>query len=183
MRIPGKTSVSVVIGQASGLRHGDPDHLPFNMATSIFGSGFFSARLLDIIRNREGLTYGIGATLSADSFADGSWSIRGTFAPELLEKGLSSIRRELTRFFESGVTAEELENFKVTLAGAHKVGLATTSGMASAILNALQRGYGPEWIDEYPVRIRELSLEQINATVRSKIAPETMITVLSGSLP
>lgn len=183
VRIPGKTSVSVVIGQASRLRHSDPDHLPFNMATSIFGSGFFSARLLDIIRNREGLTYGIGATLSADSFADGSWSIRGTFAPELLEKGLSSIRRELTRFFESGVTAEELENFKVTLAGAHKVGLATTSGMASAILNALQRGYGPEWLDEYPIRVRGLSLEQVNAAVRSKIAPETMITVLSGSLP
>ena len=181
--IPGKTSVSVVIGQPSGLRHGDPGYLALSMGTSVFGSGFFSARLLDIIRNREGLTYGVGATLGVDSFSDGSWSIRGTFAPELLEKGLVSIQRELKRLVESGVTAEELANFKVTLAGAHKVGLATTSGLAAAILNALQRGYGPEWLDEYPVRVRDLTLQNVNDAIRSEILPETMVTVLSGSLP
>ncbi|MEY4687262.1 MAG: hypothetical protein RIR76_1285 [Verrucomicrobiota bacterium] len=181
--IPGKTSVSVVIGQPSGLRYSDPEHLAFSTATAVFGSGFFSARLLDIIRNREGLTYGVGASLGADSFTDGSWSIRGTFAPELLEKGLASIRRELTRLCESGVTTEELENFKVTLAGAHKVGLATTSGMAAALLNALQRGYGPEWLDDYTVRVRELTLEHVNDAIRSRISPQGMVTVLSGSLP
>ncbi|MFM9082277.1 MAG: M16 family metallopeptidase [Opitutaceae bacterium] len=181
--MPGKTSVSVVIGQPSGLQHRDSEHLACSMGTAAFGSGFFSARLLDIIRNREGLTYGIGASLAADTFSDGAWSIRGTFAPELLEKGLASVRRDLERLVGQGITAEELAGFKVTLSGAHKVGLATTSGLASALLNALQRGYGPEWLDDYPRRLDALTLDQVNAAIRTRLDPNRMVTVLAGSLP
>jgi zinc protease len=181
--MPGKTSVSVLIGQPSSLRHHDPDYLACSLGTSVFGSGFFSARLLDIIRNREGLTYGIGASLRADTFSDGSWAIKGTFAPELLEKGLSSTQRELRRLFAEGVTAEELANFKVTLAGAHKVGLATTSGLASSLLNALQRGYDPVWLDEYPKRLQALGLAEVNSSLRKRLDPDKMLTVMAGSTP
>ena len=114
------------------------------MATSVLGSGFFSARLLDIIRSKEGLTYGIVANLANDTYTDGAWSIQGTFAPELLEKGMASTLRELRRFHDEGLTADELKTFKETLTGSYKVTLSTTSGLASALLNALQRGYGPE---------------------------------------
>jgi zinc protease len=181
--MPGKTSVSLVVGQPSGLRYTDPDRLALNMATSVLGSGFFSARLLDIIRNTEGLTYGIGAQLAADNYTDGSWFIQGTFAPDLLDKGLASTTRELRRFYEQGVSAEELANFKVTLSGSYKVQLATTGGVAGVLLNALQRGLGPEWVDEYPKRLQALTLEQVNATIKKHLAPEKMITVLAGTVP
>jgi zinc protease len=181
--MPGKTSVSLYMGQPSGLRYTDPDRLALNMATSVLGSGFFSARLLDIIRNKEGLTYGIGAGLGNDTYADGSWSIEGTFAPELLDKGLASTTRELRRFYEQGVGAEEFNTFKVTLTGSYKVQLATTGGVAGMLLNALQRGLGPEWVDEYPRRLEALTLEQVNAAIKKYLAPDKMVTVLAGTLP
>ena len=183
VNMPGKTSVTFVIGQPSSLRYADPNYQPLNMATAVLGSGFFTARLLDHVRNREGLTYGIGARLSGDTFADGSWYIEGTFAPELLEKGAASTRRELQQFSAEGVTADELKNFKVTLAGTYKVTLATTGGLASVLLNALQRGYGPEWVDEYPRRLEALTLEEVNDAIRKFIRPDKMITVMAGTLP
>ncbi len=179
----GKTSVSLFIGQPSGLRYTDADRLALNMATSVLGSGFFSARLLDTIRNKEGLTYGIGAQLTNDTYTDGAWAIRATFAPDLLDKGLASTTRELTRFAERGVTAEELANFKITLSGTYKVQLATSGGVASTLLNALQRGLTPEWVDEYPSRLQALTLEQVNAAIKNHLAPERMITVFAGTLP
>jgi zinc protease len=183
VQMPGKTSVSFLIGQPSGLRFQDSGHLPLQMATAVLGSGLFSARLLDIIRNREGLTYGIGASLAADTYTDGSWCIQGTFSPELLEKGAASTRRELRRFCTEGLSAEELATFKVTLAGSYQVTLATTGGLANALLNALQRGYGPAWVDEYPRRLRELSLEEVNAAIKRFLDPNRMATVLAGSIP
>ncbi|MSU49093.1 MAG: insulinase family protein [Opitutus sp.] len=183
VNMPGKTSVSLVIGQPSGLRYADPAYQTLAMATSVFGSGFFSARLLDIIRNREGLTYGIGASLAADTYADGSWSIHATFAPELLEKGVAATLRELRRFYAEGLTADELKTFKVTLTGSYKVALSTTGGLASTLLNAVQRGYGPEWADEFPRRVQALSLEEVNASIKKFIDPEKMVTVLAGTLP
>ncbi len=181
--MPGKTSVSVIVGQPSTLRFSHADYPALNMATSVLGSGFFSARLLDIIRNREGLTYGIGARLSADTYADGSWYIQGTFAPDLLEKGAASTRRELTRFFAEGLTAEELANFKVTLTGSYKVALATTGGLATTILNSIQRGMGLEWVDEFPRRVQALTLPEVNGAIKKYLNPETMVTVLAGTLP
>ncbi len=181
--MPGKTSVSLVIGQPSGLRYNQPDYQALNFATSVLGSGFFSARLLDIIRNQEGLTYGITASLAGDTYGDGGWSIHATFAPELLEKGAASTRRELQRFYDAGVSAEELANFKVTLTGSYKVALATTGGVASALLNAVQRGYGPEWVDEYPRRIEALTLAEVNAAIKTRLKPDAMVTVLAGTIP
>ncbi len=181
--MPGKTSVSMMIGQPSSLRYADRDYQPLNMATSVLGSGFFSARLLDIIRNREGLTYGIGSRLAADTYADGSWYITATFAPDLLEKGTASTLRELRRFHDQGLTAEELATFKVTLTGSYKVALATTGGLASTILNAVQRGYGPEWVDEFPRKVEALTLPEVNATIKKYLNPDKMVTVLAGTLP
>jgi len=181
--MPGKTSVSVVIGQPSGLRYADAGYQPLNMATAVLGSGFFSARLLDIIRNREGLTYGIFAGLTGDTYADGAWAISATFAPELLDKGLASTVRELQRFAAEGLTAEELATFKVTITGSYKVQLSTTGGLASGLLNAAQRGYGPGWLDEFPRVIQRLTLAEVNAAIKNHLHPDRMITVMAGTLP
>lgn len=183
VNMPGKTSVSLFIGQPSGLRYADRDYQALNMATSVLGSGFFSARLLDIIRNREGLTYGIGSRLASDTYADGSWYIKATFAPELLEKGTASTLRELHRFHAQGLTAAELETFKVTLTGSYKVALSTTGGLAGTIMNAIQRGAGPEWVDEFPRRLQSLTLQEVNAAIKKFLNPETMVTVMAGTLP
>jgi zinc protease len=153
------------------------------MATSVLGGGFFSARLLDIIRNREGLTYGIVALLGAGSYCDGAWSIRGAFAPELLDQGLNSTIRELQRFHEAGLTAGELETFKTTLTGSYKVALSTTAGLASALFDALQSGREPAWLDEYPLHLQTLTLEEVNAAVQTVLDPATMVIVKAGSLP
>jgi zinc protease len=179
--MPGKTSVAFTIGQPSRLRYADPEYQALNLATSVLGSGFFSARLLDVVRNREGLTYGIFASLSGDTYADGSWSIQATFAPELLEAGIASTVRELKRFHSEGVTAAELATFKVTLAGSYKVALATTDGLAIALLNAVQRGYGPEWVDEFPRRLDSLTLKEVNGAIRKHLSPERMVRVISGT--
>jgi zinc protease len=181
--LPGKANVSFALGQSSGLRYGEEDYLALNLGTAVLGSGFFSARLLDVVRTREGLTYGITASLGADTYTDGVWMIQAGFAPELLEKGTESVRRELRRFCAAGVTPEELAAFKITLAGSYKVTLSTTEELAGAVLGALERGFGPEWIDDYLVRLQALSLDAVNAAIRKHLDPDRMILVRAGTLP
>jgi zinc protease len=81
------------------------------------------------------------------------------------------------------VTAEELAVFKVTLTGSYKVALSTTEELAGALLAALQRGRGPEWIDEYPRQLKALTLEDVNAAIRRHLDPDRMVTVAAGTLP
>ena len=72
--MPDKPSVTVVLGQTSGLRYSDPDYQALRVATAILGSGF-TGRLMANVRDKEGLTYGIGSYVSGDTFVDGDWRI------------------------------------------------------------------------------------------------------------
>ncbi len=177
-----KTSVSIAFGQATGLHYGDPDYFALRTATAILGSGF-TGRLMANVRDKEGLTYGIASVLNHDAFTDGDWSITATFAPQLLDKGIESTRRQLTSWYNNGVTAEELEKRKDNLVGAFKVGLATTDGLSQSLLLAIERGKDVTWLDEYPGVIRSLTLDQVNAAVKKHLDPEKMHLIKAGTVP
>jgi zinc protease len=176
----GKTSVSIIMGQPSGLRYNDPDYQALRLATAILGSGF-TGRLMANVRDKEGLTYGIGANLQGDMVNDGDWRISATFAPALLDKGIASAQRQLKLWYDAGATPAEISARKSNLIGAFKTDLATTGGMAGALLSAVNRGYDVSWLDEFPVRVHALSDQQVNAAIKKYLKPETMVLVRAGT--
>ncbi len=180
--VPGKSSVSVLLGQATRLRYRDSDTLALRVGTAILGTGF-TGRLMSTVRDREGLTYGIGAGVSEDTFNDGLFAVSASFAPQLMDRGVASARRELARWWRDGVTADELARRKESIVGTYQVSLSTTGGLASALLLALQRGLGIDWVDRYPQAIRALTLEKVNAAIHVHLDPEQMILIRAGTLP
>lgn len=180
--IPDKASVSVIWGQTTGLHYSDPDALALRIGTNILGSGF-TGRLMANVRDREGLTYGIYAAVMNDTHVDGDWRIVGNFSPDLLDRGLASTRRQLELWHQDGVTPEEVEREKSNYIGTFKVSLATTGGMATALLASVQRGYGVSWPDELPDRVAAITAEQVNAAIRTHIRPDRFVLVKAGSVP
>lgn len=179
--MPGKTSVTVVMGQASGLKYSDPDYQAVRVATAILGSGF-TGRLMANVRDKEGLTYGIGSNLSGDTFTDGAWQITATFNPTLLDKGIASAKKQLTSWYEAGVTADEVERRKTNLIGTFEVGLATSEGVAGSLLATVHRGYDLGWLDRYARTLNALTTEQVNAAVKKHLRPEDFFVVRAGTI-
>jgi zinc protease len=179
--VAGKASVSVVLGEATGLKYKDPESLALRVGTAILGSGFTS-RLMGSVRDKEGLTYGINAGMGEDALTDGYWKVSATFAPALLEKGTVSTRRELLKWSREGVTAEELAARKTNLIGAYQVSLATTQGLAAALQQAVLRGYPVSWLDDYPRAIAALTLDEVNHAIKKHIDPEKLVLVKAGSV-
>jgi zinc protease len=176
-----KPSVTVILGQPTGLRYKDPDALALRVGTAILGSGF-TGRLMGVVRDREGLTYNISAAVSEDSIVDGIWDISASFAPALLEKGLASTRRELKLWWNDGVTEKELAARKQGLIGGYLVGLSTTAGLGSAIMTNLQRGYDVSRVDELPAAINALTREEVNGAIKKHLNPGAMVLVEAGSV-
>ncbi|MDD2918468.1 pitrilysin family protein [Rhodoferax sp.] len=177
-----KTSVSVVLGQVSGLRYNDPDYQALRLATAIFGSGF-TGRLMANVRDKEGLTYDVSAYLANDMFRAGDWKISASFSPAMLEKGIASTRRQLELWFDAGVTSDEIASRKTNLIGSFKVNLATTGGMADALLAAVNRGYDVGWLDDFPVKINAIKDEQVNGAIKKYLKPNQMVLIKAGTLP
>ncbi len=182
VELAAKPSVTVLLGQPTGLRYRDADSLALRVGTSILGHGF-TGRLMSSVRDREGLTYGIGAGISDDTYSDGAFGISATFAPQLLARGIASTRRELHKWWAEGVTEAELSQRKQSLVGNFQVGLSSTSGLAAALLSTSQRGLELTWLDRYPDMIRALTLPAVNATIHRYLDPDHMTLVEVGTLP
>lgn len=180
--MPDKTNVSIMLGQPTGLRYADADAIALRVGTRILGSGFMG-RLMANVRDKEGLTYGIGALVANDVYTDGDWRIDASFAPDLLDKGIASTRRQLAEWHDKGITAAELERAKTEVAGTYKVRLATTNGMAGTILTMLNAGMPLSFVDEYPKRVAELTLDQVNGAIRRHLDPAKMVLVQAGTVP
>ncbi|MDQ6859720.1 MAG: insulinase family protein [Verrucomicrobiota bacterium] len=180
--MPDKPNVTVIIGQATDMKYSEPDALALRVATAVLGRGF-TGRLMSTVRDKEGLTYGINAGLSNDSFSSGAWQIEANFAPQLLAKGVNSTERELTGWYANGITAAELERVKTNLIGTFKVGLTTTDGMCASLLESIHRGLDVGWLDEYPQRVAALSLNEVNAAIKKHLKPEKMTVIEAGSVP
>ncbi len=177
-----KTNVSILWGQATQLRYGDPDTLALRVGTAALGSGF-TGRLMANVRDKEGLTYGIYSYVGNDTFTDGDWRIGANFSPELLSKGIASTKRQLIEWHQKGITAEELASNKGKFVGAYKLGLATTGGMAGAVLNTLNRDLPLSFIDEFSAKINALTLDQVNGAIKKHLNPDEMVLIKAGTLP
>jgi len=177
-----KTSVDLMLGLAIGIDREHPDYLPLYLASYILG-GNFAARLMATVRDEEGLTYSIGAGVGGVANGkDGYWAIHGTFAPNLLQQGQASALKQLDLWIAEGVTEEELAVKKTTIAGTFKVGLATTRGVAAALLDILERGREISYIDAYLGEINAVTLDQVNEAIRRYIRPDHLLHVAAGSI-
>jgi zinc protease len=181
VKMPDKSSVSVVIGAPDGIRANDPDWLPLQVANGVLGRGFTS-RLVGNVRDREGLTYGIGTSLAGDSFREGAWIVKATFAPALLDRGIESTMREVQSWWRDGITADELAYRKSAAVGLFTVSLETTHGLAEQLLRCAERGFDVAWLDDFPAKTRALTVEQVNSAVKKHLDPEKMSTVKAGTL-
>ena len=177
-----KTSTDFLVGTALGIDRYHPDYLPLYVATHTLG-GNFSARLMQTVRVKEGLTYGINSSMRGfGNGNDGYWMVGGTFSPKLLSKGESSTLREIKKWAEEGITQKELDITKSTLTGGFQVGFDSTGGLAGGILDAIIVHGDLTYLDSYPERIKAITLEEANTAISKYIFFDDLYQVAAGTI-
>ena len=179
--IEDKTSVAVRFGYNTQLQRTDDDYLPFMVGNYILG-GSFHSRLMTEVRKNRGLTYDIRARHQGDILTPGNWILSASFSPSMLDDGLAATREVVQQWYDEGVSEEEVKSAIETLTGSYIVGLSTTGSVAGQIHSFMQRGFDPEYIDEYPLRVRQLTAEQVNRAIRQYFDPSQLTEVVAGSL-
>ena len=179
--IPEKPSAELFIGQYTGLKRSDADFVPLYIATYALGGGF-SGRLMQTVRDNDGLTYNITSALSGNVNTGGYWMVNASFNPSLFQKGLDASMVQIRNWVENGLTAEELESKKTNIIGGFKVGTATTASMARTVLGFIERGQDPEYFIQYPKEVEKVTLKQVNDIIRKYVQLDKMLIIKAGSL-
>ena len=177
-----KTSSDLLYGIALNINEDSPEFLPLSVGTRALG-GSFTARLMRKVRVEDGLTYGVYSSITGTTNkSPGTWIAYGTYSPDLLKKGETSMEGVIAKWVNSGITKEELSSMKSTIVGSTQVGYDTTSGISRAILSSIINKEGIRYLDEYANKIENITLEEVNGAIKKHIKLELLYKVAAGSI-
>lgn len=181
MELPDRPNLDVRMGHRIDVKRLDDDFLPLFVGVFALG-GNFSSRLMSVVRDELGLTYGIHSGLSGvDRYYTGHWVTSVTLSADRLDEGISASRDVAASFLREGITEDELDAVKTTLVGSYEVRLETTSAIASTILSHLERGYGLKRLDTLPDEIEALTVDEVNGALSRHLSMDRLHVCAAGS--
>lgn len=162
-----------------GIAREDPDFFAAQLVNYVLGGGGFNSRLMARVREREGLTYGIGTGIAT---LDRAEAIQGSFSSEngRIARAMEIVREEWAAMGARGLSAEELQGAKDYLTGSFPLQLDRSDRIARLLVNARLDGRGLDWFEERQRRIEAVTLAQANATARRLFEPARLLVVLAG---
>ncbi|MDO8231728.1 MAG: pitrilysin family protein [bacterium] len=159
--IADKANIDILLGTALPLTIQHPLYQPMKVLVEMLGGGVTS-HLMQTIRERDGLTYGVYSSLRGlDAGADGYLKIWATFSPDTYKNSVEKLRQEIDIFFSKGLTEEALTKRKEEMTGSYLVALSTTHALAHSLHAIGANGFELSYLTEYPNIIRAVSLSDI----------------------
>ncbi len=157
----------------------DPDFFPAFIMNYILGGGSFASRLMEEVREKRGLAYGVGTFFRPYDYAG---IFAGTVATDndRIGESLEIIKSELARMRDEGVTGEELLNAKTYLTGSFLLRFDSNSKIANQLVGYQLTGRGIDYINTRNARIEAVTSEDIARVAQRLLDPNAMTVVLVG---
>jgi zinc protease len=147
----------------------------------IFGGGTLTSRLMDDIRDKQGLVYGVYSFLLAGIGA-GPLEVRAGTNPANVDRTVDAILKQIQVYYDKGPTEDEMADAKGYITGVFPVRLETNSGVASQLLSADLYGLGLDYIERYPSIIRAVKTSDVAAAARKYLRPDGYVLVVAGDV-
>ncbi|MBL8659044.1 MAG: insulinase family protein [Rhodospirillales bacterium] len=175
----GAPQSAIVFGQR-GLARDDPDFYAATVLAHILGSGPFTSRLYQEVREQRGLVYTVYASLAPLDRAALILGSAGTVNDRAGET-LKVIRSVWSDIARNGVDASDLADAKTYLTGSFPLRF-TSSGRIAGILVSMQLEHlGIDYLDRRNGLIEAVTLDDVNRLAHGLLAPDSLAFVVAGA--
>ena len=176
--LPAKQQADVALGIVTVPRQ-HPDFEALRLANVVLGRLGLMGRIGARVRERSGLAYYAASTLET-GVGPGYWSAYAGVAPVHVERVIAEIVEEIERFREEGPEARELADAKTALAGTIVLGLATTGGVAGALLDLAFYGLGLDYLERLPDLLAGIDETIVRDAALRYLDPQRLHIVVVG---
>ncbi len=163
------------------VRDDDPDYAALEVANNILGGGFLNSRLASRIRQKDGLSYGVGSQLQISSRdTQGMLLTFAIYNPENLEKLEIAFNEEIAKVVNEGFTESEVQEAVKGMVLAAKRRRASDATIAGGLTNYLDLGRTFEWDAEYESKLESLTVAEVNAAIKKYLIPAKISIFKAG---
>lgn len=175
------SQVHIMLGMPLLQRH-DPDYYPLLVGNYILGGGGFDSRLMKVLRDQHGLTYGVSSYMSPLREA-GPFVIQLATEKKNADKAANLIDSVVQQFITQGPTAEELTQAKNHLIGGFPLRLDNNRKLLDYAAVIGFYGLPDDFLSAYTQRIAAVSREQIQQAFARRVASQQWQRVMVGVEP
>ncbi|HZR02704.1 MAG TPA: pitrilysin family protein [Burkholderiales bacterium] len=164
---------------APGIRRSDPDYFPMWVGNYILGGGGFNSRFTAEVREKRGLSYSVYSTF-APYQQSGAFTIGLQTRKDQAAAALAVVRDTLQRFIAEGPSAQELEDAKQNIIGGFALRIDSNRKILEYVAMIGFYGLPLDYLDQFPERVKQVTVERIRDAFRRRIDPDRLVTVVVG---
>ncbi|MGZ8291851.1 MAG: M16 family metallopeptidase [Telluria sp.] len=151
------------------------------MANHMLGGGALRSRLADRIRQKEGLSYGVGSQLNIPARDPaGTWLAYAISAPQNTPKVEAALREEMELAIKDGFTEAELAEAKKGWKQGEEVYRTEDGPLAGRLAAYLTLDRTMAYDKNLEAKVAALTVAQVNAALRQNIKPGVVSIVSAG---
>ncbi|MBM4126305.1 MAG: insulinase family protein [Nitrospira sp.] len=173
------TQSTIMLGHG-GISRTNPDFYAVTVMNHILGAGGFSSRLMDTIRDKQGLAYGIMSHYDARAMPGSFW-INLQTKTDTTNQAIAGVVAEIKGLRESPVTDQELAEAKSFLMGSFPLRLDSTAKLAGVLAQVEFFGLGFEYLSQYPKWIERVTKEDVQRVAKQYLNPQHYALVVVGN--
>ncbi len=170
---------SVVIFGHEGIRRDDPDFFAAYILNQTLGAGGFASRLMDEVREKRGLTYGIASYLLPMDLAE---IYQGSFASsnDRVAEAIEVVRAEWAKMAAEGMTEAEMAAAKTYLTGSYPLRFDGNGPIAQILAGMQSQGLPADYVNTRNALIEAVTLDDIRRVAARLLRPEALRFVVVG---
>jgi zinc protease len=178
---PDKANAVYILAGLLKMRDDDPQYAALRVGNEILGGGVMNSRLATRIRQKDGLSYGVGSQLHADALdAVGTFSIFAISAPQNTAKVETDTQEEMAKAIAQGFTAEEVTAAKSGILSEMTLNRSSDAALAGDLAEHLFLNRDFTWDAGFELAIGSATPDAIHKAMQEFVVPDHMVTVKAG---
>jgi len=176
-----KENATYLAGSVFPMSDTDPDYPAMVIGNYVLGSSGLSSRLGDRVRQKEGLSYGVGSFVRASSKDKRtSFMAYAITNPGNMEKVEKAIREELELLLKEGITEEELQAAKKGYLERQLVDRSDDRQLVSILTGTSHLERTMEFYKQREEQIQSLTAEAVQTSLQSRLDLKHLVVVVAG---
>jgi zinc protease len=177
--VPFDTPQSVALFAQRGIKRDDPDFFAAYVLNTIIGGRGPESRLMSEVREKRGLTYGVGTYLVPKDHTE---YLAGSVASanDKMAEAIAVIRAQWADLAANGVTQAELDAAKTYITGEYPLRFDGNGDIADIMVGMQMIGLTPAYVVDRNTFIEAVTLEDVNRVAKELLDPAGLHFVVVG---
>lgn len=162
-----------------GIPRGHPDYAALYLGNQILGGGGFGTRLMEEVREKRGLTYGVYSGFSPMQ-TNGPFMINLQTRADMSDATLQLVQQMVGEFLENGPTQAELERSKRQTAGSFPLSTASNADIVGQLGSIGFYNLPLTYLEDFMQQVQALSVEDVRAAMNRHLSADGFVIVTAG---